>query len=375
MPGEFVCAAPMQLSTLHIRGLRCLADVALELAPGLNLLTGDNGAGKSSVLEAVHLLAYGRSFRGRVRDGLVRSGSEAVEVFARWQDAAAGRERRIGLWHDGRSWRGKLDGENASQLGELCAALAVVTFEPGSHALIDGAAEIRRRFLDWGLFHVEQDFHPLWRRYARALKQRNALLKQRASAAQLDAWDQELAEAGELLARHRDAYVQRLQQPLQAATAAIAPTLGRASLRHLPGWRREQLPLADALLLARGRDQDAGFTSVGPHRGDWRLEHDSRPAGEALSRGQGKLAALSCLLAQAEDFASQHGLWPVMQLDDLAAELDHNHQQRLLQRLADTGAQVLVTGTSVPSVLQDWQGPLTVFHVEHGAVQRLSDSD
>ncbi|MGH8074570.1 MAG: DNA replication/repair protein RecF, partial [Lysobacter sp.] len=197
----------MQVTRLDIRHLRRFEQVQLSPAPGLNVLVGDNGAGKTSVLEALHLMAYGRSFRGRVGDGLVRHGAPALEVFVEWRERSASgsptlspvgqaptgdgalRTRKAGLRHAGRDWEGRLDGSRVAQLGELCAALAVVTFEPGSHALVSGPGEVRRRYLDWGLFHVEPGFLPVWRRYSRALKQRNALLKARASEAQLDAWD------------------------------------------------------------------------------------------------------------------------------------------------------------------------------------------
>ena len=147
-------------------------------------------------------MAYGRSFRGRVRDGLVRQGQEALEIFVEWDEQRADHaphRRKAGLRHSGQDWKGRLDGEDVAQLGNLCAALAVVTFEPGSHALVSGGGEPRRRFLDWGLFHVEPDFLSLWRRYSRALKQRNALLKQGGPSRMLDTWDHELAEAGEPL--------------------------------------------------------------------------------------------------------------------------------------------------------------------------------
>src|SRR5690606_39930592 len=112
--------------------------------PGLNLLVGDNGAGKTSVLEAIHLLAYGRSFRGRVRDGLVASDASALEVYAEWDEETGGsRRRKAGLRHGGQSWEGRLDGQPVASLGDLCAALAVVSFEPGSHALVSGGGEPR----------------------------------------------------------------------------------------------------------------------------------------------------------------------------------------------------------------------------------------
>ena len=358
----------MRVTRLEFAGLRCFERGALAPAPGLNLLLGPNGSGKSSVLEALHLMAYGRSFRGRVRDGLIRAGESALEVFVEWQEAS-GRTRRAGLRHTGQAWEGRLDGAPLAQLGDLCAALAVVTFEPGSHALVMGAAESRRRYMDWGLFHVEPEFLGLWRRYARALKQRNSLLKGRSRDGQLDAWEAELAATGTTLTGHRERYLGQLQPFLAAAGEALLPEAGAAELQFLPGWRRDELPLADALLLARDRDLATGFTSVGPHRADWRIQQARIPGREALSRGQAKLTALSALLAQAEHQARVRGDWPVIALDDLASELDRAHQHMVLRRLRDDGAQVLVSGTEAPAGLEGLSAPVAMFHVEHGKLQ------
>lgn len=420
----------MHVTRLDIRHLRRFDEVRLLPGAGLNLVIGDNGAGKTSVLEALHLMAYGRSFRARVRDGLIQQGAEATEVFVEWREhlpalgavvsravplptvaaGAAGkrpadaegktegsnahagaapstavsatlepsmtpdredegrlRTRRAGLRHTGRDWQGRLDGQSVSQLGDLCAALAVVSFEPGSHALITGAAENRRRFLDWGLFHVEHEFLPLWRRYARALRQRNALLKARAGNDQLDAWDRELADAGEPLGQHRQRYLEAIEPAVMRLAAELAPGLGHLSLGYQPGWRRDEFPLVDALLFCRERDRLAGFTSVGPHRADWRIDFGNVPGREALSRGQAKLTALSTLLAQAAHHAQVRGDWPVICLDDLASELDRQHQARVLAWVQATGAQAFITGTEVPGGLQGQADPV-VFHVEQGHV-------
>lgn len=405
----------MQVTRLQLSHLRAFASVALEPAPGLNLVTGDNGAGKSTLLEALHLMAYGRSFRGRVRDGLIRTGSEALEIFVEWTEGAgrapAGpllgkgvvsnpgtqgnpaasaappdsqgpgpdpsplgfpfRSRRAGLRHTGQAWKGRLDGADVAQLGDLCAALAVVTFEPGSHALVSGGGEPRRRYLDWGLFHVEQDFLGLWRRYARALKQRNVLLRAGTGGSQLDAWDHELAEAGEPLTRRREQYLERLQQGLSGIAASLIPSLGHASLDFQPGWRRSDMSLADALLLARDRDRALGHTTAGPHRADWSVRYAALPGREPLSRGQAKLTALASLLAQAEDYAQQRGEWPIIALDDLASELDRQHQRRVVERLLDSGAQVFITGTEVSPAL-DMAAVSAWFHVERGDVVERS---
>lgn len=363
----------MRVLRLTVSQLRRLQHVELNPAPGLNLITGENGAGKTSLLEALHLMAYGRSFRGRVRDGLVRTGAEAVEVFVEWEEAST-RVRRAGLRHGGQNWTGRLDGENVQQLGDLCAALAVVSFEPGSHALVTGSGEPRRRFMDWGLFHVEHGFLQLWRRYARALKQRNALLKSGAGGSQLNAWDNELAEAGEPLTERRAQYLEQLHERLAVTAGELVPSLGAATLEFHPGWRRHELPLADALLVARERDRQAGHTSVGPHRADWKVSYTACANGEALSRGQAKLTALACILSQAEDYALRRGEWPVIALDDLASELDRHHQRRVLERLLASGAQVFITGTEAPAALENLPAHPHLFHVEQGILTLVSQA-
>jgi DNA replication and repair protein RecF len=358
------------LTRLQVRQLRCIAEVELAPEPGLNVLVGANGAGKSSLIEAVHLLGYGRSFRGRVADGLIRRGAPHLEVYAEWRDAA-GTGHRAGLRHAGSRWEARLDGEPAPSLTELCARVAVVTFEPGSHDLIAGGAEHRRRYLDWGLFHVEPEFLPLWRRYARALKQRNALLKAGPAPSALAPWDQELSEAGERLTRLRQIYLEQLEPFVATEAGAFLGELGPASIEFRPGWKRDDLSLADALLNGRERDLALGYTGVGPHRADWRVGFTGLPGKEALSRGQEKLTALACILGQARSFAADRDEWPLVCLDDLASELDLGHQQLVLDTVAASGAQVLLTGTQVPDALRESGLRYLRFHVEQGQVRRL----
>lgn len=360
-------SSAVQLRRLQVRDFRRFHQQQVIPAPGFNLIVGDNGSGKSSLLEAMHLMAHGRSFRGRVRDGLIRTGEPALEVFVEWQQAAV--EHRAGLRHTGANWEARLDGANVGHLGELCAALAVVTFEPGSHILINGSSEARRRYLDWGLFHVEQDFLPQWRRYARALKQRNTLLRAHRADSQLDAWEHELASAGERLSGYRNAYVARLQPHMDRIVADLFPAAGEVVLNLQPGWKQHELSLTDALLVSRERDLSQGHTTIGPHRGDLQIEFSCFPGRDSLSRGQAKLAALSLLLAQASQLAEHDGAWPILQLDDLASELDRHHQQRVLQYVHGCGAQVFVTGTESPPGLIDLGSDVTTFHVEHGRLR------
>ena len=361
----------MRVTRLSLCNMRRFEAVELAPGPGLNLLVGANGVGKTTVLEALHLMAYGRSFRGRVRDGLIREHTPALEVFVEWEEAATGipLQRRAGLRHAGQEWTGRLDGRDVAHLGQLCAALAVVTFEPGSHALVAGGAENRRRYLDWGLFHVEPEFLPLWRRYARALKQRNALLKAGSTGRQLDAWDRELADAGEMLTAHRERYLADLAPQAATTASRLSAGLQLQGLEFHPGWRRQELSLADALLLGRDRDRMAGHTGVGPHRADWSVGLAGLPGREALSRGQTKLTALALLLAQAADYAGRRGHWPIIALDDLPSELDRDHLRRTLDfLLGQPDLQLFVTATEIPAALQEQGAGYRLFHVEHGRI-------
>lgn len=357
----------MRIQQLRLQAFRRFTDVTVALAPGFNSFVGDNGSGKTTLLEATHLLAHGRSFRGRVRDGLIQTQAPALWVNATWE--ASGALHRAGLRHSGSQWEAKLDGVSLQQLGQLCEALAVVSFEPGSHALVDGSSQLRRRFLDWGVFHVEHLFMQEWRRFARALKQRNALLRQTGARTQLSAWEGELAEAGERLTLHREAYLGQLQQHLHALTPQLLPSAGGVHLTLQPGWRREAMGLADALLLSRERDLALGHTTQGPHRADIRIELQDLPAPDQLSRGQTKQLALLLLLAQAAQLAEAWGHWPVLQLDDLGSELDRAHQARVLEVLRSSGAQVIVTGTEVLPAWAALGVDVAMFHVEHGRVQ------
>lgn len=361
----------MRLERLQIEHLRLFERVELNLDPGLNLFTGGNGAGKTSVLEAVYLLAYGRSFRGAVRDGLIRRGESVLRVFVELHDGA-GQTRRLGIERGTREWQARVDGQPVPALSELYREIAVVCFEPGSHDLIGGGSEYRRRFLDWGLFHVEPVFLTCWRRYQRALKQRNALLKSGTSdPSAFEAWDSEIAESGEGLTALRETYLAALTPGLVAVAGQLLPELGTPALRFQRGWPREMESLREALRASRVRDGVLGHTTVGPHRADWSLGYERLPSREMFSRGQEKLTALTCVLAQAEAIVAGRGSWPILCLDDLASELDRVHLGLVLERLCATSAQLLLTGTEAPAALSAWGGPSARFHVEQGRFERL----
>jgi DNA replication and repair protein RecF len=281
---------------------------------------------------------------------------------------AGGRERRLGLARSEGRLEARVDGEVTGIAG-LVAACAVVCFEPGSHELINGVAEERRRFLDWGVFHVEHAFLPCWRRYQRALRQRNMVLRDGPRAGTLDPWEIEMADAGTRISALRQAYMERLRPILDGILERFLGELGPVTLSLQHGWK-EGLSLADALEEGRSRDLERGFTGRGPHRADWSISFENAPRREHLSRGQEKLCALALVFAQARLYAEQCGEAPVLCLDDLASELDRDHQVRVVELAQASGAQVLVTGTELPAGLTESAQPLQVFHVEQGRIRR-----
>jgi DNA replication and repair protein RecF len=359
----------MRLERLQLQGLRCIADAGVDLDSGFNIFVGANGAGKTSVLEAAFLLSHGRSFRSGARDVLLQRGAPGLSIFSTVRHDN-GDLARLGLGRAGASrWDARLNGADVP-IGQLIRECAVVCFEPGSHALIAGAAEERRRYLDWGVFHVEQEFLSTWRRYQRALKQRNSLLRADASFDEslYGPWEQELGRSGSLIDEWRRRYLEVLTPNLQDEAARLIPELGRIDLRYRAGWPEGE-DLATTLASQRGRDQGRGHTTAGVHRADWSLSFEHAPQREHLSRGQEKLVALACLLAQARVDAAHRGEWPIICLDDLASELDLAHQTAVLNSLFEAPAQVLVTGTEIPQALQ--ASSVKVFHVEQGQLSPL----
>lgn len=358
----------MNLALLRIQNLRCLCRVELELSPGINIFLGDNGAGKTSVLEAAFLLSHAQSFRSGSKETLVRRGADQLSVYAELR-RANGYTNQVGLGCSEGRWSARIDGDPVS-LGQLVHACAVVCFEPGTHALVGGGGEHRRRYLNWGLFHVEPRFLETWRRYERALKQRNKLLRsgQAVDPPLFTPWERELGETAATIDQQRATYLQRLKPLLQESTTELLPELGPLELRYRRGWP-DAMDLEVALGEQRGRDSARGHTTLGVHRADWSLVFEGAPLREHLSRGQEKLVALACVLAQARLYAHERKEWPVVCMDDFASELDDVHQEAVAAELLDAGAQVLLSGTHVASSLS--AAASSRFHVERGEVARL----
>jgi DNA replication and repair protein RecF len=351
----------MSLAELRLEELRCLQRADLEFDPHLNLISGDNGSGKTSLLEAIYLLGRGRSFRTRHTEQLIRHGAERLWVHGRTAPEPA---HAIGI-ECGRetSTQIRIDREPATSRVQLSEIFPVQVIDPGIHRLVEDGPPQRRRWLDWSVFHVEPGFVRHWQGYTRALKQRNAALQ---AGADESPWDGELVRLGEIITAARSGLVAALQPHWKA----VLQTLGAldVSLGFQQGWSRE-LSLAESLSAQRGRDRERGLTGVGPHRFEISLRIDGRPARERVSRGQQKLLGVAMAVAMARYLALAAGRTPTLLLDDPAAELDAGRTDALLQTVRALGAQLVVTALRPDDTLLGV--PEAVFHVEQGSVKRL----
>lgn len=358
----------MELASLRLDNLRLFQSLHLELDPGWNLFIGGNGAGKTTVLEAAYLLSHGRSFRSGGREALVREGARSCAIHG--ELVLGGVRRGLGIARvDGRL-EARVAGV-AVTVGELMHQAAILCFEPGSSALLTGGAEERRRYLDWGVFHVEHGFLAAWSRCQRALRQRNVLLRQGAGPADLAPWNIELARWGEVLTAMRSRYLQLVDEQARIWLRALLPELGEPRLAFQPG-HDAALPLLQELEAAQGRDQERGHTSRGPHRADWTLGFEREASRrEHLSRGQQKLGALAMFMGQAEVYRQTQGEMPILCLDDATAEIDAEHLTRVLDLIDRSGSQILATATQDTPAYTALSRPLARFHVEQAQVRRL----
>jgi len=352
----------MSLAELRIENLRCIEFATLGFSPELNLIAGENGAGKTSILEAIFLLGRGRSFRTRSSERLIRYHQPKLTVFGR-SDAQPPQQAGIEISSDGGT-RARVNGENARSLLELSGVLPVQAIDPEIHKLVDQGPERRRRWLDWLVFHVEPTFAANWARYSRALKQRNAAL--RLGSADIDAWDQELIRSGEEITQARRRTLDRL-------LPRLLETFGRfggldVSATFATGWAADT-SLAESLALHADRDRARGSTTSGPHRADVMLRRQQRIARETLSRGQQKLTAVAMIVSQLQLLQAELDLRAVLLLDDPAAELDEKNLHRLFEELASLRCQMIATSLTPETAL--FQAPKATFHVEQGRVIQL----
>jgi len=347
------------------QNFRCLESIELNADPQYNLIYGRNASGKTSVLEAIAYLGRGKSFRGASTSDLIRHGAQEFVLFGEVDDGERAAKVGVRNSHDGLETR--IDGQKEGGAAALAAALPLQIIDPDVHELVAGAPDQRRRYLDWIAFHVEHDYLDNWRRFRRALKQRNAALRAGTAGAALEGWNAEFAELAAKVDRGRR---NALEVAIDGLREAGADLLGSAAdFEYRAGWNEEK-GLLQALEESVERDLQHGSTQYGPHRADLKLSYDERKARKLVSRGQQKLLACAMVLAAAETAQSALERPLLLLLDDPGAELDKEALARLMRRVVGLGSQVVATSLEPDAPL--FPAAASTFHVEHGTLKQAS---
>ncbi|HEY6643056.1 DNA replication/repair protein RecF [Povalibacter sp.] len=347
------------LATIDIENFRCIESAHLEFdARGTGIL-GRNASGKTSLLEAIFFLGHARSLRANTREKLVRRGQSFFRIVGQVETPrgvlTAGTE-----FTGGRS-RTRLAGQGISSISEIAEILPIQLIDPSVHKLVEEGSARRRRLLDWGVFHVEQNFLAAWRRYQRALLQRNAAFRSGQTLAVISAWEAELVECGEIVDRHRSAYAAQLKPVFEETAERLLDE--PVTFEYRRGWSKDET-LADELIAKRPRDLQLRTTTVGPHRADLTFRMGETVARDRVSRGQQKLMACAFILSQVRLRAVTATMPTCLLLDDPAAELDVDNLGKLLKAVDSVPSQLIVTSVSDAGL----QGINVVrrFHVEQG---------
>ncbi|MEP5569186.1 MAG: DNA replication/repair protein RecF [Halioglobus sp.] len=361
-------SADSSLSRLQINHVRNLLGVRLEGFQRVNVFFGHNGSGKTSVLEAIHLLGMARSFRGSIKS-LVTHGQDHCTVFGALEPRSTTLGVQRGVTGEVKI---KIAGSPVRTVAELVEYLPVQVINADSFDLLTGSPGARRQYLDWGVFHVEHRFFDQWQRFQRGIKQRNKLLRRvKMATEELAVWTHELAQSGEALSRYRESYFNLLTPRFLEIMAQLAPSLSGLELRYRKGWDK-QLDYQQALENSMLTDIEQGYTHVGPQRGDVRVLTEGYVAAETLSRGQQKLVVCGLKLAQGQLMAEMGRGSCTYLVDDLPSELDLQHSSLVCGLLAGMNAQVFITCVHQNDIEAVWpqenQQDLAMFHVEHGSI-------
>lgn len=360
----------MHIQRLNIQRVRNLETVAIHQLQPFNIFCGENGSGKTSILEAIHILATGRSFRTAIPRHYIQHQATDALIFAQSDTD------KIGVYKTNQGEQQiKVNGDAIATQGQLAKLLPLQFIEPLSTEVIDLGAKPRRQLLDWLMFHVEPEFYQVWLHYARVLKQRNGLLKssRHLSLDSMAPWNKMLCDYGEILHRQRVEVVEQWKIYLAEELQLLLPEL-EIQLDYSPGFHVEQ-GLLDTLIQQHQRDTERRYTEYGPHRADLKFKTPQGDASTVLSRGQKKLLIIALKLAQIAMLRACNKETVVL-LDDVTAELDLRAQQRLIKRLSQLGSQVFMTTLDqdlVENHFQDLSTSYQFFNVHAGQVNLASD--
>jgi DNA replication and repair protein RecF len=358
----------MWLRSLDIHNFRNIQQAHIEFVDGLNFLIGDNGSGKTSILEAAQCLSTGRSFRTSKKLPIITFNQASFVIYGELFNEKT--LTRIGLKKNRtESTVIRLDGRNISNHSEIALRLPILGISPETDDLLSDTAKARQSYLDWSLFHVEPTFMNTWKGFRRVQKQRNQVLRDRKSKSEVVIWDDSFVDFAMKLTELRSKLLEELFPVIQYLVADLIPS-HTLSFSYRRGWPKE-MSLIESLRHSLVADMKMGFTHNGPQRSDMTIKSEGRPVVEVLSRGQQKLLLLVLRFAQAVHYSSIKTEKPIFYIDDLAAELDDTSLSKVINRIRSLGLQTILTATSLSQFQSKLIDSDRLFHVKQGSVNSM----
>jgi DNA replication and repair protein RecF len=356
----------MPLVSLELHNVRVYGHIRIEPSPHLNLIVGQNASGKTTLLEAVHLLGTGRSFRTHDIRQLQKHTASEMSVLG---NLLGSRDEmtHLGIIH--RTTEGRkltVNGQTQTRVSGFAQYLPLQVISPETHYEFLRNANYRRGAIDWGLFHVEQAFQGLWSRYRRILMQRNAALKLRTQTNAKFAWDEEFSQIGEQLHARRVDLLENLLPFFKSCCQELLGLDFHVDLILEPGWN-QKLGLHGSLIQDRNRDSARGFTHSGPHRADLKISLDKKDISEGASNSQIKLLVIALRMAQIRFLIESKNRHCCLLIDDLSAELDATHRASITKMLSNVPVQAFMTSTDL-SLAKLIESNHKTFHVEQEKV-------
>lgn len=355
----------MQITSLGAGNVRNLTDLHMECGPGINIIYGQNAAGKTAILESIHLLARAGSFRTPRITEVIQHGKPQLTVTAHLEDEAK-QQIYTGLEKGWRKTNIKFNGNKVARLSEQAQNIPIITLSAEGQQLLTGTPRERRHWLDWSLFHVEPAYMQHWQDYHHALRQRNALLMRQARGAEMVPWEEQMAAAGIKLAAARKSYLKQILSELREVAEG---EFGEIGIEAGQGGTSPEAIRQD-LEQQRKADLLAGHTRKGPHRESIQFILDGRDAGRTLSRGEGKRLIVFLYIAQAVIYQARKAQRAIMLMDDLAAELDEAARLKILAALERRDQQTFIT-TTQPEYFHSENMGWRRFHVERGRIAKV----
>lgn len=356
----------MTIAQLKIHDFRNISFADISPSTNFNFIIGDNGSGKTSLLEAIYMLGHGKAFRHQLSSRIIQHTKPELVLFSQII-SPTNKTHTVGLakTRNGEN-KIKIDNNEGFKLAELAKLLPMQLITPEGFDLLTGGPKYRRAFIDWGCFHHYSEFILLWNNLRRLIKQRNALLKNISNYNQLLPWDKELVPIANQVSRIRDDYIQQIRDEIIKTSHDFLPEY-TLDCQFYQGWEHT-LNYADLLVENFQRDRALSYTTIGPHKADLKLRVDNIPIEVLFSRGQLKLLMCALRLAQGEFYSQQTQQTCLYLLDDFASELDLTKRGLLAKRLKSTGAQVFISAVSLDQIQTMIDENDKIFYINSGII-------